>query len=89
MIYESIEELKYPEEYEDGVIIVPDNLNEKEKKDPRVLAMFKQSRHNDLLIFIISQEYSELPKLTVRAIGNINHIFKPNKIREVLNFYQD
>ena len=89
MIYESIEELKYPEEYEDGVIIVPDNLNEKEKKDPRVLAMFKQSRHNDLLIFIISQEYSEIPKIAVRGNGDINDIFKPNKFRDVPKFYQD
>ena len=30
--------------------------------DPRVQAMFKRSRHNNLSIFIISQDYYELPK---------------------------
>ena len=34
--YESIEELKIPQEYEDGVIIILDDLNEKQMKDPRV-----------------------------------------------------
>ena len=84
-----MEELKYPKEYEDGGIIILDNLNENEMKDPRVLAMFKRSRHNNLLIFIISQDYSEIPQITIRANGNINHIFEPNKLRDVLNFYQD
>ena len=31
-------------------------------EDPRVQAMFKRSRHNNLSIFIISQDYYELPK---------------------------
>ena len=30
--------------------------------DPRVQAMFKRSRHNNLSIFIISQDYYELSK---------------------------
>ena len=30
--------------------------------DPRVQAMFKRSRHNNLSIFIVSQGYHELPK---------------------------
>ena len=38
---------------------------------PRVQAMFKRSRHNDLSNFIINQDYYELPKRTIRAIGNI------------------
>ena len=38
--YESIEELKFPQEYEHGGIIIPDDLNEKEMNDPRVQAMF-------------------------------------------------
>ena len=29
--------------------------------DPRVQAMIKRSRHNNLSIFIISQDYYELP----------------------------
>ena len=58
-------------------------------KDPRVQAMFKRSRHNNLSIFIISQDYYELPKRTIRATGNIYHIFKPNNFRDVHKLYQD
>ena len=57
--------------------------------DPRVQAMFKRSRHNNLNIFIISQDYSELSKERKRCNGNIYHIFKPNKFRDVQNLYQD
>ena len=39
--YESIGELKFPQEYEDGGIIILDDLNKKEMNDPRVQAMFK------------------------------------------------
>ena len=56
--------------------------------DPRVQAMFKRSKHN-LSIFIISQDYYELPKRTIRANGIIYHIFKPNNLRDVINLYQD
>ena len=57
--------------------------------DPRVQAMFKRSRHNNLSIFIISQIYYELPKKTIRANGNIYHIFKPKNFLDVRNIYQD
>ena len=57
--------------------------------DPRVKPMFKRSRHNSLSIFIISQDYYELPNRTFRANGNIHHIFKPNNFRDVQNLYQD
>ena len=57
--------------------------------DARVQAMFKRSRHNNLSIFIISQEYYDLSKKTIRCNGNIFHIFKPNNFRDVLNLYQD
>ena len=88
--YESIEELKFPQEYDDaGGIIIQDDLNEKEMNDSRVQAMFKRSRHNNLSIFIISQDYYELPKNTIRANGNIYHIFKPNNFLDVRNVYQD
>ena len=86
--YESIEELKFPQEYDGGIIIL-DDLNEKEMNDPRVPAMFKRSRHNNLSIFIISQGYYELPKRTIRANGNIYHIFKPSNFRDVQSLYQD
>ena len=57
--------------------------------DPRVQAMFKRSRHNNLSIFIISQNYYELPKRTIRANGNVYHIFKPNNFLDVGSVYQD
>ena len=81
--YESREELKFPQEFDDGGFIILDDLNEKEMNDPRVQAMSKRSRHNFLSIFIISQDYYELPKKTIRANGNIYHIFTPNNFLDV------
>ena len=86
--YESIEEMKFPQDYNDGGIFILDDLNEKEMNDSRVQAMFKRSRHNILSIFIISQDYYELPKKTIRANGNIYHTFKPNNFLDVRNIYQ-
>ena len=57
--------------------------------DPRVQAMYKRSRHNNLSIFIISQEYYKFLKRTIRANGNIYHIFKPKNFRDVLKIDQD
>ena len=87
--YESMEELNFPQEYDDGGIFILDDLNEKEMNDPRVQAMFERSRHNILSIFIISQDYYELPKKTIRANGNIYHLFKPNNFLDVRIFYLD
>ena len=87
--YESIEELKFPQEYDDGGINILDDLNEKKMNDLRVQTLFKRYRHNNLSILIISQEYYELPKKTTRAYGNIYHIFKPNNFLDVRNIYQD
>ena len=87
--YENIEELEFPQEYENNSIIILDDLNQKEMDDPRVQAMFKRSRHNNLSIFIISREYYELSKKTIRCNGNTFHIFKLNKFLDVRNLYQD
>ena len=57
--------------------------------DPRVQAMFKRSRLNNLSIFIISQDYYELSKKTIRCNGNIYHIFEPSNFLDVRNRYQD
>ena len=57
--------------------------------DPRVQAMFKRSRQDNLSTFFISQDYYELPKRTIRANGNIYHIFKPNNFLDVRNISQD
>ena len=87
--YDDIEELKYPQEYEKDGIIILDDLNRKETNNEKIQAMFERGRHNNLSIFINSQDYYELPKRTIRANGNIYHIFKPNKFLEVRNIYQD
>ena len=87
--YESIEALKFPQKFDDGGFIILDDLNEKEMNDSRVQAMFKRCRHNNLSDFIISRDYYELPKRTIRANGNIYHIFKPHNFRDVINNYQD
>ena len=58
-------------------------------KDPRVQAMFKRSRPANISIFMITQDYYELPKRTIRTNGNIFHIFKPNNFLDVRNLYQD
>ena len=77
-IYESIEELKYPQENENNSNIILDDLSQKGMDDPRVQAMFKRSRHNNLSVFIISQDYYEPSKKAIRCNGNIFHILKPN-----------
>ena len=87
--FDNIEELKFPQDYGNNSIIILDDLNQKEMDDPRVQAMFKRSRHNNLSIFIISQDYYELSKKTKRCYSNIFHIFKPNNFRDVLSLYQD
>ena len=87
--FDNIEDLKFPQEYENNSIIILDDLNQKEMDDRRVQAIFKRSRHNNLSIFIISQDYYELSKKTIRCNGNIYHIFKPNNFRDVQNLYQD
>ena len=87
--YESIQELKYPKDYAEGGIIILDDLKGAEMNYPRVQAMFKRNRHNNLSIFVINQDYYELPKGTIRANGNIYHICKPNIFRDVQNLYQE
>ena len=87
--FESVEELKYPQEYENNSIIILDDLNEREINKDKIHATVKRVRYNNLSSFIISQDYYELPKRTIRANGNIYHIFKPNNFRDVQNLYQD
>ena len=86
---ESIVELKFPQENENNKIFILDGLNQKQMDDPRVSAMFKRSKHNNLSNFIISQEYYELSKKTIRCNGNIFQTFKPNNFRDVQNLNQD
>ena len=87
--FDNIEELRFPQEYENNSIIILDDLNEKEINNEKIQAMFKRGRHNNLSIFIISQDYHELPKRTIRCNGNVFHLFKPNNYLDVRNIYQD
>ena len=54
--FDNLEEINYPQDYENDGIFVLDDLNGKEMNDFRVQGMFKRSRHNNLSIFNISQE---------------------------------
>ena len=48
--FDKIDELNFEKEYENNSIVTFDDLNQKEMDDPRVQAMFKRSRHNNLSI---------------------------------------
>ena len=87
--YETIEEKRFPQEYENNSINILDVLNQKEMTDPRNKAMFKRSRQINLPIFIIIQDYYELSTKTIRCNGNLYHIFEPNNPLDVRNLYQD
>ena len=87
--FDNIEELKYPQEPDDGGIIILDDLNEKEKDVPRVKAIFKRSRHDILSIFVIFHDYYELLKRAIKAYGNNYQIYEPNNFLDVWNIFQD
>ena len=87
--YESIVKMRYPQGFENNSNFILDDLNEKDINIDKIQAMFKRGRHNNLSIFKFSQDYYELPKRTIRANGNIYHIFEPNSFFYVRNFYQD
>ena len=70
--YGSIGVFKFLQEYEKGCVILLDDLNERKMNDPRVQEIFKRGRHNRLSIFIISQDYYELPKRTIRVLSVIS-----------------
>ena len=89
-VHENIDELKFPQDYQgESTVIILDDLNENEMKDERAQALFKRSRHKNISIFIITQDYYELPRRTIRANSNAFHLFKPNNIRDVQNLFQD
>ena len=89
--FESTDEIKDQQEYDsDQPIVVPlDDLKEKEINSPKRQAMFERYWRISLSIFMISQNYHELPKRTVWANGNLFHKFKPYVYRDGRNLYQD
>ena len=84
--FDNIEDLKFPQDFENNSIINLDDLNQKEIDDPRVQAMFKRSRHNNLSIFIISQDYYELSKKQYVAM-EISIIYSNQIILELYKIY--
>ena len=58
-------------------------------KKMNVQAMCTRIRHKKLSLFIFSLDYCELPKRTIRANGNIYHIFKANNFRDLQKIYQE
>ena len=50
-IYDNIEELKYPQEFEKNSFFILDDLNEKKINNDKIQAMFKRGRHNNLSTF--------------------------------------
>ena len=69
--FDSMEELKFPQEQETNSIIILDDLTEKEINKEKIQAMFKRGSHINLSIFIISQDYYKIPKRTICANANI------------------
>ena len=74
--FDIIEELKYPQEYDDGGIIILDDLNEKEMKDPRVQALFKRSNTitypSSYSVKIITNYQRERSELRVISTTSLN-----------------
>ena len=62
--FDSIEELKYRQEYfsDHSIVNILDDINEREMNDPRVKAMFKPSSHSNFSIFVFSQDCYEIQK---------------------------
>ena len=87
--FDKTEEINYPQDYENNSTYILDDLNERDINNDKIQATFKRGRLNKLSIFINSQDYYELPQRTIRANGNIYHIFKPNSFRVFQNLYQD
>ena len=87
----SKKEIQCPQKYDSDnlIVIFLKDLNDKELNNPRVQAMNNRSRRNYISIFIVSQENYHLPKDTIRANGNVYHIFEPNIFTDVPNLYQD
>ena len=86
-IYSTTEKKEYSQEYnsDEPMVFILDDLNEKEINVPKNKARFKQSRHNNVSIIIINQDYYDFPGGTVRANTNIYHILNSNNFRDVQN----
>ena len=50
--FDKIEGINYPQEYENNINIILDNLNEKKINNDKIQAMFKRGRHNISIFFL-------------------------------------
>ena len=75
-----MEELRFPRDYENISINILDDLNENEINNDKIQAILKRGRHNNLSIFIISQDYYELPKREQLEIMEISITFSNQTI---------
>ena len=57
----------------------------KKVDDPRVQAMFKRSRHNNLSFFMISQDYYELRKKKQQAAMVIPFVYSNQHFQRCIN----
>ena len=89
--YDKKKELIFPQEQDSNqpIVFVLEDLKEKEIITPGVESVFKRSRHINIFILIISQNYYDLPKKSIVCSSNIYHIFIPNDFRDVQNLYLD
>ena len=78
--FETIEELKQPQECDSDqpIFVILDDLIEKQRNGgPRVQAMFKRSRQNNILIFVIRKELLELMVIfTVFSNQTLSGLFR-------------
>ena len=71
--YKSKEDLRYPQKYDSNfpIVVILEGVNGKKLKKPRIEAMFKRSRHSNISNFIVSQDFYELPKRTIKTNENL------------------
>ena len=85
-IKEINDEIKPPNEYENGIIVFDDVLGSSNSR--LIDQFFIRGRHNNLDIYYLSQSYFDLPKRTIR--NNSNKIILFNQtLKDIEHIYRD
>ena len=85
-IREISDEIKPPNEYENGIIVFDDVLGSTNSRF--IDQFFIRGRHNNLDIYYLSQSYFDLPKRTIR--NNSNKIILFNQmLKDIEHIYRD
>ena len=85
-IKEISDEIKPPNEYENGIIVFDDILGSSNSRF--IDQFFIRGRHNNLDIYYLSQSYFDLPKRTIR--NNSNKIILFNQtLKDIEHIYRD